>query len=338
MNKDNLTNEYFRKFLLGEISETEREDFENLFINDEEIFENLRVAEDELIEDYLLGNLANADKTKFEREFLTNEKRRQRVKFTREMLEKLKLEAVLKKEERLSETVPFWTSLVAFFKQPQFAFGSILAILAIIFGGWFFLRNTEKSVDIVKVTPSPSPSVSVKQTPQTVETPQISETPKSETNTNQTNQNVNVNKPKIDEEKLKKEIEGNLNKLQENTNSEPKPKEQTKSVISTLALFAGGVRSEGKNNELNLPKNSLGANLQLNLESQDYKIYRAEILDQNGNIIYRSGKISAKKSKINAFVPTKNLKKGDYVVKVYGKNSNGEDESVADYQFRVNQK
>jgi hypothetical protein len=227
--------------------------------------------------------------------------------------------------------------LFAFFQQPQIAFGSILAILAIIFGGWFFLRNTEKPVDIVKATPSPSPIVSVTQTPQIVETPQVTETPKVETNTNQ---NVNSNNQKVDDEKLKKELEGNLNKSSENTNSEQKPKvkEETKPIISTLALFAGGVRGEGKNNELNLSKNSVGANLQLNLESQDYKIYRAEILDQNGKVIYRSGKVAAKKSKINAFIPTKNLKRGDYVVKVYGKNSNGEDESVADYQFRVNQK
>ncbi|MBX7174696.1 MAG: hypothetical protein K1X72_27215, partial [Pyrinomonadaceae bacterium] len=75
-----------------------------------------------------------------------------------------------------------------------------------------------------------------------------------------------------------------------------------------------------------------------NLESQDYKTYRAEIVDQNGSIVYRSGKLSANKAKVNAFVPAQNLKRGDYIIKLYGKNAKNEDESAADFQFRVNQK
>ena len=102
-----------------------------------------------------------------------------------------------------------------------------------------------------------------------------------------------------------------------------------------LALFAGSVRSEGKSNELNLPKTSKGASFVLNLESQDYQTYRAEIVDQNGNIVYRSGKLKARSSKINTFVPSKNLKRGDYILKLYGFNSQNEEESTADFQFRV---
>lgn len=105
-----------------------------------------------------------------------------------------------------------------------------------------------------------------------------------------------------------------------------------------LALFAGTIRSEGKTSELNLPKNAQGANLLLNLESQDYQTYRAEIVDADGKVIYRSGKLKARNSKINAFVPSKNLKRGDYMLKLYGFNPTGEEESAADFQFRVNQK
>ncbi|HRH41042.1 MAG TPA: hypothetical protein PKY82_05310 [Pyrinomonadaceae bacterium] len=321
MSNKNLTNESkFRQFLLDEMPEEERVDFEQNFILDEEMFENLRVAEDELIENYVRGNLSGNDRQKFETKFLTNEKRHERVAFTRAMLKNFANQSALKKQEAEGERVSVWASLVSFFKQPQFALGSAFAVLLLLLGGWFLLRKTEKPIDIVQNTPTPIPQISVTPTPQTSE------------NTNNTpNQNVvPINqRPKV---------EPTLNKTPDNTNLQKPVQTPSNPVITTLALFTGGVRSEGKTNELNLPKNSGGANLQLNLESQDYKIYRAEIVDQNGKIIYQSGKLSANKSKVNAFVPVQNLKRGDYIIKLYGKNANNQDESVADFQFRVNQK
>jgi hypothetical protein len=324
-----------RRFLLGEMPEKERDEFEQNFISDEELFENLRVVEDELIEKYARKNLSNADKKRFEANFLTTDKRRRQVAFTREMLENFKAQADSKKSETITETLSFRQTLLGFFNQPKFAFGSVFAISAIIFGGWFLLRNTEKTVDVVQNTPTPAPIISVTQTPQITDIPQVKPTPKIETNFNQPNKNVN--KPANENQQIQKEIEANLNN--KNSNNQTKPKEEkVKPNVSTLALFVGGVRGKGKTNELNLPENSGGANLQLNLESRDYKIYRAEIIDENGNVIYRSGNISAKNTKINTFVPPNKLKRGDYIVKVFGKNLQGQDESVADYQFRVNQK
>ena len=116
------------------------------------------------------------------------------------------------------------------------------------------------------------------------------------------------------------------------------PKQDSIGVAPVLALFAGTVRAEGKMSELNLPKNAPGANLQLNLESQDYKIYRVEIADPDGNLILQNNNLKAKNSKINLFVPAQKLQKGDYIVKLSALNPQNENESVADYSFRVNRK
>lgn len=105
-----------------------------------------------------------------------------------------------------------------------------------------------------------------------------------------------------------------------------------------LALFAGDVRGEGKMPELKLPKNAPGANLQLNLESQEYKIYQIEIVNPDGNSIFKNNKLKARNSKINFFVSTGKLPTGDYIVKLSALNPKGETESVADYPFRVNRK
>src|SRR5262249_36613986 len=145
----------FRQFLLGEMSEGERLEFEQNFILDEELFDDLRVAEDELIENYLRETLSETDRQKFETNFLITAKRRQQGPFTREMLEKFAA-AALKKQPAESKPVSVWASLISLFKQPQIALGAALAIVILLLGSWFLLRKTDKPVDIVTVTPTPS--------------------------------------------------------------------------------------------------------------------------------------------------------------------------------------
>lgn len=317
MKQENLYNETeIRRFLLGELEEKERLALEEKFLADEDFFVQIRVAEDELMEDYVRGKLA--EKEKFEREFLKTEKRRERVEFTRQMIAKLG-----EKPQTIKEKTSFLTSLTEFFGQPKFAFGVTFALLALIFGFWFLvIRKTANEGEIVKqITPTPNIQTNVNQTSTVNQNIVVN------SNSNLT---VNANLPEKPE----------TNKTKTNTETPKKPKEQSKEIAPNpvLALFAGGVRSDGKTNELNLPKTSKGANLLLNLETQDYQIYRTEIVDENGNVIYRSGKLRARNSKINTFVPSKNLKRGDYILKLYGFNSSGEEESAADFQFRVNQR
>lgn len=315
--------EEIRRFLLGEMSTGERAAFEERFIaEDADLFEEIRVVEDELIESYVRGTFSPAEKAKFEQQFPTTENRRARVAFTRTLFDKLAAEktATAKKTDVSSAEDPsVWISLVNFFKTPRFALGAGLAILILIFGLWFLaLRNTENGGEIVRQT-TPAPTAS--------ETPQKAEN----------NQNAavaaNVNSANdLEPNKTPAAINAeNSNKAQ--------PRQTTpKAVVATLALFAGTVRSGGKTSELNLTKDVTGANFVLNLDSPDYKIYRAEIVDADGRVVYRSGKINARRTGVNAYFPTAKLKKGDYFVKLYGFNAAGEAESDADFQFRVNQK
>ncbi len=310
-----------RRFLLGELTDDERSAFEERFIAEAELFDEIGVVEDELIESFVRGTLSTVEKAKFEQNFLTTKTRRQRVAFTREMFAKLaaEKEVIVKKTETIAENQSVWNSLVNLFKTPRLAFGAALAILVLVFGLWFLVfRNAENQPQIVRqITPTPT----VSPTPQEIKNNSNGAV---DSNVNSANKSeANKNLPNTNDENL------NKNQLKD---AIPKP------VIATIALFAGTVRSEGKMRELNLTKDTKGANFQLNLESQDYRTYRAEIVDADGAVIYRSGKISARNSKLNTYFPTAKLKKGDYFVKLYGFNSTGEEESAADFQFRVNQK
>ena len=317
MTQEKFDNEKeIRRFLLGEMTDGERTAFEEKFIaEDSEFFDEINVTEDELIESYIRGTLSSAEKQKFEQNFLISKTRRQRVAFTREMFDRLSA----KKTETIAENPSVWNSVAEFFKTPRFAFGAAFMILVLVSGFWFlvFRNSNENSLIVQQITPTPT----ILPAPQKIE------------NNSNIAVDSNVNSSNVPETN-----KNSPSNTQENPNKNQLKDAIPKPVVATIALFAGTVRSEGKIRELNLTKDTKGANFQLNLENEDYQTYRAEIVDADGNVIYRSGKINARKARINAFFPTAKLKKGDYFVKLYAFNSSGEEESAADFQFRVNQK
>lgn len=322
-------NAEIQRFLLGEMSETERSAFEARFVADESLFEQISVAEDELTESYVRGTLSPAEKTTFEREFLSTEPRRRRVAFTRAMLDKINEEneiAVIKKTETASAEHPsVWASLANLFKTPKLAFGAGLAVLILIFGGWFLLRNLNQPEIARQITPTP--------------TPEIIEPVQNQNSAVNQNSSVNPNTNAAENLPTNKTDLPNVNRPAINANQNlSKPKQNAVESAPMLALFAGTVRGEGKMPELNLPKTIADARFQLHLESQDYKVYSIEIVNADGNQIFKLNKLKARRSKINFFAPAGKLPSGEYIVKLSALNSNNETESVADYSFRVSRK
>jgi len=76
-----------KAYLLGELSPTEIADFEKLFYKDNDLFEQLIIAEDEMIRAYVRGELAEAERSAVEASFLTTPERLEKVAFERSLLE-----------------------------------------------------------------------------------------------------------------------------------------------------------------------------------------------------------------------------------------------------------
>jgi hypothetical protein len=305
----------FEKFFFGKMAEDERFEFEKDFAANPELLEELRAFEADLIEKYVRGWMNPAEKKDFETHFLNTEKRRQKVEFSRILIEEVR-------QNRIKETEKesFWSRFGGWFLTPKIAFASAFSIAVLVFGGWFLLRNFEtEKTEIVR----------------------------NDSNINVENANLKVNSNvanvEVNSISNNTNISNNLTKSPTPTNQKtpeptktPTPETPKTAPNPVLALFAGTLRNDGKINELNLPKNSSGATFQLNLKTVDYKIFQAEITDGNGKIIFKSGNLTPRKSALNLFVPAKNLPKGDYRINLYGKNAAGENESAADFQFRVN--
>lgn len=318
-----------RRFFLGEMSEEERGAFEETFVADEELFEQMRVAEDELIEAYVRGTLAPSEREKFERGFLTTERRRGRVEFTRSMLGKLagqKAEAVaaIKTDGAAATNPSAWNSITNFFKAPALAFGTAVALFVLVVSAWLLLRNPNRPEIARQAIPTP--------TVQKAQPGADDNSPSGENAYPRSNANARREVPDDNSTPPTAKTET------PNRNQNPVPRKPADGVVPVLALAAGAVRGAGATPVLNLPQGARGARLRLRLESQDYQIYHAEIVSPEGARVFQSGNLRARNSTVSLFVPAGKLSPGDYLVKLSALNRQNEPESVADYALRVTRK
>lgn len=303
MSQENFGNEQtFRRFLLGEMTEEERSVFEEKFVADEDLFSALLVVEDELIEAYTRGFLSEKERTLFEKNFLTTTRRRERVSFTQSMLGTLTAKQIeSKKTSEQSESHSYvWQSVLAFFAHPYARFATAFAFIIIAFIAlWFLVKNQKPEQQANQNPPKVEPTVNPSpQTPNNNTPPDIAHD-----NKNQNAPNVNQNTPPA--------------------------------TIVTVILSAGGIRSGGSTQQLNLSNDTKTARLQLLIESTDYKTYRAEILNADGQVIFRTNELKPQKKSVTATVPAASLKNGDYIIKLYGQTADSASESVADYSLRI---
>jgi hypothetical protein len=65
MNQKPVTEALARRFLMGQVDDSERQQIESLFISDPEVKHTILLAEEDLLEDYLDGALSNSDAGEF---------------------------------------------------------------------------------------------------------------------------------------------------------------------------------------------------------------------------------------------------------------------------------
>ena len=83
MNPDLETRARIRKYLLGEADEAEREAIESMIFTNDELFEELLVVEDEVIDEYLNDKLSPEVRSRFENRFLAAPERLEQLQFAR---------------------------------------------------------------------------------------------------------------------------------------------------------------------------------------------------------------------------------------------------------------
>lgn len=79
-----------RQYLLGRLPQDDLLPIEEKLFNDGEFYEQLLIAEDELIDEYLFGDLAESERSNFETHFLLTQERQQKARLGRTLKTYLK--------------------------------------------------------------------------------------------------------------------------------------------------------------------------------------------------------------------------------------------------------
>src|ERR1044071_3387655 len=69
------------QYLLGQADPEESSSFEERLVTEKDFYDELTIAEDELIDQYLDGDLTRVEREQFESHFLSSPDRRQKVRF-----------------------------------------------------------------------------------------------------------------------------------------------------------------------------------------------------------------------------------------------------------------
>jgi hypothetical protein len=127
---------FIGRYLLGQVSQEERDSFEDQYLADDDLFEELITAENDLIDSYVRGGLSKAEQGQFESHFLNTPERRERVGFARSLVGYGAAAKVA--------SASGWQSIPAFFKiQPAaMRFAAAAMFLAVAAGGtWTVVNN-----------------------------------------------------------------------------------------------------------------------------------------------------------------------------------------------------
>ena len=301
-----------RAYLLGTLSDEEGVHLEEEFFSDDKTFEEIEIAEDELIDDYLRDDLTRAERDQFQKHLLGNSRITERVKFA-ELLQQASKSAGQRKSIK-PEPVSWWSSLIAFFSTPQ-RLGGAFAVLAVVIAGgflfadWLRLRDESRRL--------------------------VAERAELQRQYNSLEGQLQTEKRQMNDER--QSVEALSTRLDEALNNLP-DRSDAVALLTPLFLFPGGSRGSGGSNDVILPSRLSIVRLQLALESNDYPHYTAVVSRAEGPVAFRKTNLKPATKQSLAVIdlrfPSTVLTNGDYIVNVDGVRP-GNSSFVATYNFRA---
>jgi hypothetical protein len=307
--------ELIDRYLLGELSDEERDRLEGDYFADPVLLEELHAARDEMIDAYLRGELPPGRSERFERYFMASPRRRERVEFAKALMQVHAARTSPAATEERRDATSWWQALFAlFFAHRQLAFAAAALILVAV-GSWVAFRlyssrgqgggdDRLASVRPEQTPPAPVPSPQPEATPSGVTTePAAAPTPAPPPEQTRT----------------------------------PVPRRESR--VLAFALTSGLVRGDDEPERLVIPRGTEVVLLRFGLEDEGHKTYRASLRTPEGEEVplTSSVRVSGTKTARTATlrVPARLLKDGDYILRLNGTAAGVGETNVARFYFRV---
>ncbi len=295
------------QYLLGKMPEPAQSQFEEQFFTDNQSFAQLQSVEDQLIDDYVDDILPLSERQKFETDYLTSDRRRQKLKIAQEI-----------KRTIAALPVPYFPQKKATIRQlilnslpkPVMRYGfAAIAIVVAITGVWFAgnsWRTARQTPAIASIPQQPIAEVQVSNIP----VPPMPTTPqKPPTATNSEGNSIAPTQKKI-------------------------PSSVTVLSVLSPGQFRDDTANEASNKIIIAPQVT-SVTLKLKYErNPEYSAYRAVLETVSGHKLMNL-KPTAQGDFLTIQIPAKALATEDYIINLSGKNSRSDYEEINDYSFRV---
>ena len=301
------------RYLLGDLPEEAQVSLEDRAFSDPEFMRVIEAVETDLIDSYVRDEMRPQEKRQFEGRFLSSPERRKKIEFARALVkvssDSRKLSLAVESAEpmlRLS-----WRATLSEFlrgRRPAFQFAmSAVALALLCFASW----EAVQSARLHRLN--------------------------NELQSQRILQQQRENSLQQDVEKEKARADELLAQVQQLTNQGSHA-----SLVASLVLVPGTLRSEGTAQELALTRGAQLARIQIQLEDRDhYPQFRAELQTKRGEPLLTRNNLREQRSSAGRVVvlevPTSILEPGQYELALKGLNR-GQAKDIGFYEFSITKK
>jgi hypothetical protein len=309
-----------KQYLLGELTEEDRQQFEKQLMTSDEYFERLLIAEDELVDEYLRGRLSPREQEKFSNHFLCTPERHEKLRFSSSLHRYVSTHAG--KAQTKWTWPPFFSFIRASYAIKGWAMATALFLLT-LGGAWLSVRTHLLQHALEEAGKQPGLPAGAQQESQR-QMAQLRE------------HNDQLTRELQQQQKQGDELKQELAALRTSS-----PLRSSSSLVA-FALTPGVLRDIGGAKKVVVPASANWVRVELSLMTGDHKKYQAVLQKDTGEEVLSQITPSIKPgngtAEVILTVPAELLPHGDYVLKLSGMADKGSFEGVATYQFRVVQK
>jgi hypothetical protein len=325
------------RFLLGGMTEAERERLEAEYFADDDAFQEMLEAEDDLIDAYARGELSPSERRQFEQRFLNSSEGRERMQFARAFAAATVPQAVTARAEVEPTPAPgFFASIFGRPRALQAALATIAVASTVGFSGLLVERSrmngelhelraerarlTERAEELQR-------TAEVERARSAELQAQLDARPAGQQGTPRS----------VDQLKRNDEV---------TARRDSPPGQETRDTPSAVPVIvsfdlAPGTTRGGGGNVFPVPGNATRISLRLGFDTEaGHENYRAVIETADGRFVrqinsLRPGRNTPGERAVSVEVPAKDLRPGVYTLFLSGASSNGVFNSVASYSFQI---
>jgi hypothetical protein len=320
---DEFNEDVCERYILGELSDGDQEQFEAAYFSDDAFFEKYLAFKTELLDLYSRGQLPEEKRQKFEKHFLATAPRRQRAADAKEFIS-----AVTAFGARLEPAAPVVKptrlSIFQYLKGPALAWAVVL--IAVLAGVWWLVSRKPQEPEVAHVQTQPSSPIS-QPTAIPERSPDGSMPPDQPVTVPSTEPVHN-----IPEAGRQPDVSRNIPPITTQTPARP----AISVPAAAIALNLVATRGEGGGNTLTLYSDTPKAIIELPKAPIGRRQYSAVIQTLSGEVRWRSDRVkpAAGSGRLKLSLDAGSLKSGDYTVTVRTTPA-ANAEVIAEYYLRV---